>query len=1334
MDSSDLSKPEGMEDENGIPMNTDACVSQTSSRLMITKMVLENFKSYAGVKEIGPFHKCFSAVVGPNGSGKSNVIDAMLFVFGKRAKKLRLNKVSELIHKSDAVAHDPPQYARVSVYFQEIIDTGDGDEDYEVIPNTDMVVTRMAKTDNSSTYKLNGKNSSFKEIANYLNSKGIDLDNNRFLILQGEVEMISMMPPKGKTENDEGLLEYLEDIIGSSKFVEATNEAAEKVDSLTEARQEKLNRVKAVEKEKDNLEGAKQEAEALLAKEREIRRKQSIMYQIHAMKAQKEFTKLTEKRESVTAKLELQRKELGEASTRIDEIESGLAAQRKDYNKTFEALKKTKEEFTAFERKDIKLREEISHEKTQKKKLEDKIKAETKKESTAANKIKKANDRIPELENEIEELKQKKTVESAKLDELEEESRIATQEIRRDLEAKTQELAPVKQERSILQAALDTAVTELKILEDGSNRAKERLLSAESELADLDNKKSSKSTEYVNVEKEVVEKKDKIVALQKEDSDLENLEGALGKHHEDVLAQVEDLRSAMRSVGGKARSKAVKGILKAASKGGELSKVGVLGRLGDLATIQEKYDIAVSTACGGMLDNIVVQTTAGAQRCLEFLRKYDLGRASFIPLDKMKKGAHDRAVETPENAPRLFDLITPSNFAVTPALFLAVGNTLVAPDMDTATRWAYEYNKRWRVVTLNGNLIETTGTMSGGGKTARSGGMRLSNGRTQAPMPASEDESEKTIETLELKAKEMEATLKECSDRRREIKGELKSLAKAIKSLEIKLPKLKLEIDGCETTREELTKLIPELRVQSEVSPEDQAQRTELKGKVQKCKNDMSACSKTAEKLEKEVAKLQQNILDAGGKPLKDQKSLCAKINADLKGAEKALSSAKMEIKSAEKAEQKARSMMEDYQQQLGECESQLAEKEAEFETLQNGANDVMHAFEEVKKIEAEKRTALEGVSKEVEELKKAQSEIRCLEIDLLGQIEALEKQLSENKKKQKHWEKEIKIIRKQNEEFDFDFDDEDLEAEPSNENEQEKQEVDDSMDVDNEGKEANKDSPDNDELPYSVLERYDADEIKDAIAMLQTERDTLAKNANMGAIDEYRKKESDYLARVAELDKVTEERNDARKEHEELRRQRLEMFMDGFGTITLKLKEMYQMITLGGDAELELVDSLDPFSEGIVFSVRPPKKSWKNISNLSGGEKTLSSLSLVFALHHYKPTPLYVMDEIDAALDFKNVSIVANYIKERTKNAQFIIISLRNNMFELADRLVGIYKTQNCTKSVTINPRAFGNLGQQNGASRGPLANTTNTTDQSLSSSKHVYTTESQSSSQQVV
>merc|ERR1712154_627450 len=198
------------------------------------------------------------------------------------------------------------------------------------------------------------------------------------------------------------------------------------------------------------------------------------------------------------------------------------------------------------------------------------------------------------------------------------------------------------------------------------------------------------------------------------------------------------------------------------------------------------------------------------------------------------------------------------------------------------------------------------------------------------------------------------------------------------------------------------------------------------------------------------------------------------------------------------------------------------------------------------------------------------------------------------------------------------------------------------------------------------------------------------ASAVNMGAIDAYRIKDIEYLNRLQDLQNCKKNRDDVRSEYKQCKTARFDSFMSGFSQITKKLKEMYRMLTCGGDAELELVDSIDPFSEGVQFSVRPPKKSWKNISNLSGGDKTLSSMALVFALHHYKPTPLYVMDEIDAALDFKNVSIVANYIHQRTKNAQFVIISLRNNMFELANRLVGIYKTNNASKSITIDPKLF--------------------------------------------
>eukprot|EP00892_Ulva_mutabilis_P006901 jgi/Ulvmu1/4583/UM002_0312.1 len=222
-------------------------------RLVIARLELENFKSYAGVQLIGPFHKSLSAIVGPNGSGKSNVIDAMLFVFGKRAKQLRLSKVSELIHKS--TDHQDLKLARVSVFFEEVIDTGP--EECEKIEGSDLVVTRTAHKNNTSEYFLNNKKSSFTEVTTLLKAKGVDLNNNRFLILQGEVEQISLMAPKAEKEGDTGLLEYLEDIIGTNQYIEQIQEAEKVLEQLTEDKQKQIQKVKTAEKCRDQLEESK---------------------------------------------------------------------------------------------------------------------------------------------------------------------------------------------------------------------------------------------------------------------------------------------------------------------------------------------------------------------------------------------------------------------------------------------------------------------------------------------------------------------------------------------------------------------------------------------------------------------------------------------------------------------------------------------------------------------------------------------------------------------------------------------------------------------------------------------------------------------------------------------------------------------------------------------------------------------------------------------------------------------------------------------------------------------------------------------------------------------
>ena len=478
-------------------------------------------------------------MVGPNGSGKSNVIDAMLFVFGKRAKKLRLNKVSELIHSSETYKDSPLQYARVSVYFQEIIDTGDGQKDYIVVPNTEIVVTRVAKRDNTSNYRLNDKSCSFKDVATYLESKGIDLDNNRFLILQGEVEMISMMPPRGKADNDSdgGLLEYLEDIIGSNVYVERTNECAKKLETLSEQRQEKFNRSQVALKEKDSLEPSKAEAEALLNKKGEIRRKKNILYQLNISQIQRDLDETQNKSEEIQQQVGMEKAKNKETDDRMKEIEGLLSSKQAEYDELHAELVKTKEEFAAFERKDVSLREDIKHAKETKKKFESKVSSENKKVEESSAKADAAEQSIPNLEGRIKNLEQTKIIEDEKLSEIFEQMKGTTEALRRDLEKKTQELAPISQERVFLQAALDTAETEQKLLEDMTTRTKDQLSSAEKELATIDSVQDSKRNELATAENDLKNFKQRLIDAEKEDEILAKEEEELMKKSNELLVR-----------------------------------------------------------------------------------------------------------------------------------------------------------------------------------------------------------------------------------------------------------------------------------------------------------------------------------------------------------------------------------------------------------------------------------------------------------------------------------------------------------------------------------------------------------------------------------------------------------------------------------------------------------------------------------------------------------------------------------------------------------------------------------------------------------------------------
>jgi len=345
--------------------------------------------------------------------------------------------------------------------------------------------------------------------------------------------MISIKPPK--MEDDEGLLEYLEDIIGSSKFVEQTNEAAACVEALTEQRQEKLNRVKAVEKEKDCLEGAKLEAEALLLKEREIRRKKNISLQVNAMEANQDLEEANQKCNDLKENLNAVRIRIAEKEKEFSSIDSDLAEKTARHDKILKALKKAKDEFSYFERKDIQMIEELKHGKATMKKLDAKIKAEAAKMQEVLAKGEEANENIPVLEEKLAALMEQRVKEEEKLEKLYDDIRAVTEGLRQKLEEKTQELAPVQQERAVFQAALDTALTEAKLIEDSAMRTKEQLMTAEKELSSLDEKQSVLRSELAKCEDERAESKQRIVDAQKEDEVFASREKSLAKRNTELM-------------------------------------------------------------------------------------------------------------------------------------------------------------------------------------------------------------------------------------------------------------------------------------------------------------------------------------------------------------------------------------------------------------------------------------------------------------------------------------------------------------------------------------------------------------------------------------------------------------------------------------------------------------------------------------------------------------------------------------------------------------------------------------------------------------------------------
>lgn len=1242
--------------------NNESIPNIAKPRLVIEKLVLTNFKSYAGKQEIGPFHQSFSAVVGPNGSGKSNVIDSMLFVFGFRASKMRQTKLKELIHNSENYPN--LQFCKVDIHFKKIIDNYDNNgnnlNNPTIIENSNLIVSRKATINNNSIYYINNLQSNYTNVTNLLKSEGIDLDHKRFLILQGEVEMIAQMKPKAENDNDDGLLEYLEDIIGTSTYKEEIELINNQIDNLQDIFNEKEKRFNFAKDDFHNLEISKNKALDYLKLEKLLKDETFKYWNLTKIKNKISINKYTFKRDELNEKIKDDLLNIEKFKKNIDKFKDEKLKLNNNLSNLNIKINKFKDDLKFFEKEKVSINENL---KINNKKLKNLIKtldSNNKNFKSNENELLELNSNLLNYDNEINEFNENLKLENNELNKIKSELSTETKKFSIEIEKLQNKLEPWKNKIDQNQSNYNIKNSELILLENQLNSLinekdkLKKLLIDKNEQLNLNNSKINSINEKKNTFNSNISrhKKDFQIAgneLKKLEIELKNLNNKI----DDAKFKVSNVESQNK-------------VLNALNKLKETGRInGFYGKLGDLGIIDDKYDIAISTGVGS-LNDYVVDTVNDAQNCIQYLRSNNLGFGKFIVLEKLRKFNLNK-INTPENVPRLFDLIKPIDEKFKPAFYSSMYDTLVTDNLEIANRVAFGSSKRWRVVTLDGKLVDVSGTMTGGGNRVNRGGMRLSSSNTNSNI------FNDIISPNELQA--MKDELFEREDHYKNLENSYRKMDQILRNSEEEIPRMTSEILRLTIDNKNLNIEINELnKILNENDEKNINEIQLLREKIKIYKNELIIISNEKSKLEEnsnhlqmQIDELQNKILDIGGIRLKTQtakvQSLKDSINLKIEMKE----NDELKVTKLQSQNNKILKIIENNKIQINELNeiiNKLNENfnkiNEEYEKIDNEYKKILIKHEEIsnKIIEIDEKIDDENIK--IEEKSK-------LTNDTLKKINRIDQMLKDFEIEVNHAINEINNIEIRDVEPYISWISKDDKI--RNDLIQMEIKIDENIYMNEDGEEE--------------LSNMDLKTLGDSIDSLKIELSD--SNVNLDLLLIYGDKEKKFKEQEEDVKITKQNLEEIKLKSKELNDKRHNEFKAGFDEISITLKGMYNLITAGGMAELEYYDSHDAFSEGIIFSVMPPKKSWRTISNLSGGEKTLASLALVFALHHYKPTPLYVMDEIDAALDFKNVSIVANYIKSRTKDAQFIVISLRNNMFELAESLVGIYKVNNMTKSATL-------------------------------------------------
>lgn len=1169
--------------------------------MYLKKLELQGFKSFAD-KTVLEFMPGITSVIGPNGSGKSNISDAIRWVLGEQSmKSLRGAKSQDLVF-AGTQNRKSLGYAEASLVF----DNTDGALPIEF---SEVTVTRKIYRTGETNLYINKVQCRLKDVLELFMDTGIGKDGYS-IIGQGKIDEILSNKSENRRhifEEAAGIVKYRTRKEESERKLERTklnllriNDILVEIESNIEPlkiQSEKAKKFLNLREELKSIEIGlfifninkyKQELEKIIEDEEimssNCNNEEGSLERIKALKEE-----LREKIDEITAKIEDMSNIGFESQKEIEILNSDINVANTRITNNNENKERYKTEIEELKQKIEEFKEEI------KQKQEKKINLKTNKE--------KFDKELKEKEEELQKLIKK----------------LSAKEI--EIEGYKQKVEEGTDKKYEMQGQIATFDANYENLEKRKNQVQREIENTISELDATKLDKHEISRQFQGIES----KRNKILSTIAESSkEKENTNKKIKEFNTNINllttemqikeSKLKFLIETEKEKEGYARS--IKSLLNDCENVKELGK-GMHGVLANIIEVSEEYETAIEMSLGASLQNIVTETEQDAKKLVEHLRKNKLGRASFLPISSVKGRKLDK-IKGKENIIGIASDLVKYNKKYEQILLNLLGRTVVVKNMEDAIKVAKQNGYTFRIVTLEGDLINPSGAITGGWVAKKTVNI-LGRGREIEKL-------EKEIENLKIKIQKLKDEKKTYES---SIEGTIKKaeeLEKNLQEIEITYATEKQKVVSIDEHISRLEKRL--LKLREELKTNDEEKEKTLQNK-EKMNNEIDLITNQNEKLNK--------IITEYAELNKDNQKYIDDLNFDI-------TNLKISVSSFNESEASIFEMEERINVDINNTKESILNKENQIKEIAVTNTDLE---EEIKKIEvkiAKIRNDVQNSGSKIEELKQERiDKSKDLEnkekeiTDKFNIIEELKSQITKIDVKKSKLEDSINdIINKMWEEY---------------------------------------------ELTPNNIENYQKPE---NVAKTQKQVNEIRKDikdlgsVNIDSIEEYKNMKDRY-------DFMCEQRVDLETTMAKLRKIISEMttimkkqFKDKFKEINKNFAEVFKELFGGGNATLKLEDESNILECGIEITVQPPGKKLQNMMLLSGGEKAFTAIALLFAILKINPAPFCVLDEIEAALDDVNVFRFAEYLKNFSKDTQFLVITHRKGTMEAADTVYGVTMEEN--------------------------------------------------------